>query len=1165
MSKLVWTVAGVLACLEALAQDYRGALLGRVTDPSGGAIAGAKVTAVNEATNTVAAAATAADGAYLIPFLIPGKYRLEVEASGFQQYSQSGITVSVNSQVRVDVTLQVGALTESVTVTADAPLLETATATMGQVVDRRKAEAMPLNGRMIFMLNRLAPGVIWQAPTFGATGTSGLRPFDNSGGSAWSMNGGRLTSNEFLLDGAPNSTRGRYNFSPPVDAVEEFKIQTNSFDAQYGRTGGGVVNMTLKSGTNQLRGQLWNFTKYGMWNANNSLNVATGAPKPPQQYNQYGATGSGPLYLPLIYDGRNRTFWMFTWEGLRERVPFPITTSVPTPAERAGDFSAAYRDGGPFDIYDPLTTRTDAAGRLIRDPFPGRKVPTARIHPIALRVLEIYPLPNVSDQRQNNHVNTVNKGIYNYNAEVVRVDHVLGPRNRVFGSFFRNHRDEFRSNNGLQGTFANQGEWPQTRNNHGFVVDLVSTLSPTSVLNARINFTRFLQTGYQTDARRFDAAKLGFVRLPGPYLPVFNLDQYTSIGVGSEGVNSADNTASTQANHTTTYSRHTLKYGGEYRNIRSNPRSTGTQNGEFSFTRAFTRRDVNTQDAGSGHSVASLLLGYPASAQIGAGAARALQWHYIAFFVQDDLRLTPRLTVNLGLRWDYEGPVTERYNRLVRGFAFDQPSPLAERLRTADGLANCPACSSLRGGLTFAGVSGNPRGIFEPDRNNFQPRLGAAYRLTNKTVLRGGLGIYYSPTTQMGTQTGFFVPTNYIANDLQGRPGIPEVGVNSFAHPFPAGRATPPGASLGLLTQVGQSVSFDNPRRTVPYIYQFTFNIQRQIKRNLVAEAAFVGSRTRQLPVSKSFNFVPREELAKGVSYLQQVVTNPFAGLLPGSAFNGQTVQRQQLLLPYPQFSGTRGDNSPTGGSTTNSLSIGASSFHSFQLRIEKRLSHGVTFVSSYMLSKNIERNNFLNAQDTVLVSQLTDYDRTHVWVFSGVAELPFGRGRPLAADVPGWLNHLIGGWEYVWIANVGTGRPQGTPGGLEPLAGPVLKKQSLDLWFNNCYVDLAGRPSAQCATNDLEPAWRVRAPGELRTTPNRFSNIRVPTKPILEMSLHKEIRFSERRYLQYRFETFNTFNSVIFSTPNTDYSNANFGKVPQPRAPIYFPRNIQMGLKLYF
>ncbi|MGH8247433.1 MAG: carboxypeptidase regulatory-like domain-containing protein, partial [Gammaproteobacteria bacterium] len=307
MQRLLFIV--LIFCSFAAAQEYRGTILGRVTDPSGSAVPGAKVTAINEGTNVASSAQSTADGAYVIPFLIPGKYRVEAEASGFRKYVQSGITVRVNAQVTVAIPMQVGAVAESITVTADAPLLESSTATMGQVIDRKKVEAMPLNGRMIFILNRLAQGVIWQTPTFGATGTSGLRPFDNLGGSAWSMNGGRLTTNEFQLDGAPNSTRGRYNFAPPVDAVEEFKVQTNSFDAQYGRTGGGVVNMTLKSGTNQLHGQLWNFTKYGAWNANNSLNVAQGRAKPPHQYNQDGFTVGGPVRVPKIYNGQDRTFW----------------------------------------------------------------------------------------------------------------------------------------------------------------------------------------------------------------------------------------------------------------------------------------------------------------------------------------------------------------------------------------------------------------------------------------------------------------------------------------------------------------------------------------------------------------------------------------------------------------------------------------------------------------------------------------------------------------------------------------------------------------------------------------------------------------------------------------------------------------------------------------
>ncbi len=1149
------TAVAFLLVSIAGAQEYRGTILGRVTDASGSAVAGAKVTAINEATNAASTATSASDGAYLAPFLIPGKYRLEVEAAGFRKYVQSGITLSVNAQVNVAAPLQVGAIAESITVTADAPLLETATATMGQVIDRQKVEAMPLNGRMIFVLNRLSQGVIWQTPTFGATGTSGLRPFDNLGGSAWSMNGGRLTTNEFLLDGAPNSTRGRYNFAPPVDAVEEFKVQTNSFDAQYGRTGGGVVNMTLKSGTNRVHGQLWNFTKYGAWNANNSLNVARGQRKPPHQYNQYGATVGGPAYLPKIYNGTDRTFWMFTWEGLRERVPFPQTTSVPTAAERAGDFSQVYRDGGPFAIFDPLTTRSEGV-RLVRDEFPNSRIPAGRMNPIAQRYLSaVYPLPNVANQRQSNFTNTVNKGIYNYNAEVARLDHVINANNKVFGTFYRNHRDEFRSNNGLQGTVANQGQWPQTRNNHGVTLDWVSTLSPTALLNLRAGFTRFLETNFQTDVQQFDAATLGFARPPGPDMPRVDLEQYTGVGVGSQGVNTADNTGSLQANYTRTFSRHTLKYGGEYRNIRSNPRTTGNASGFFNFTRAYTRRDPNSQDATSGNSVASFLLGYPNNADIGAGQSRAMQWNYWAFFVQDDLRLTPRLTINLGLRWDYEGPPTERFNRLLRGFAFDQASPLAAQVRNAPGAANCPACANLKGGLLFAGEGGQPRGLFDPDHNNFQPRIGFAYRLGGKTVLRGGYGLYYAPTTQFGPQTGFFVSTPYIAGDLQGRPGIPEIGVNTFQNPFPGGRLAPPGSSLGLLTEVGRGPDFDDPRRVVPYVYQVNFSIQRQVTPNFLLDAAFVASRSRKLAVGKSYNFVPREEFLRGAAYRQQVVDNPFAGLLPGTGINGRTVQRQQLLLPFPQFT----------GADRNAQSIGQSSFHSFQLRAEKRLSNGLTFISSYMLSKNIEKNNFLTAQDSEMVRQLTDFDRTHVWVFSGVAALPFGRGHKLGGSAPGWLNHLIGGWQYTWIANVGTNRPQDAPGGLEPLASPVLKNQSYDLWFNNCYVNLNGTLSPQCAANNLTPAWRVRSPDELRTTPNRFSNIRRPIKPVFDMSLNKAIHFSERTYLEFRFETFNTFNSVIFDQPNTDFANANFGRIPQPRAPVYFPRNIQMGLKLYF
>ncbi|HEV8485172.1 MAG TPA: carboxypeptidase regulatory-like domain-containing protein [Blastocatellia bacterium] len=1157
------------------AQEFRGTILGRITDSAGAAIPGANVAAINERTNVVSKAVTADDGAYNVPFLIPGTYRVEVDAPGFRRFAQSGINVTVNQKATVNIELQVGAVDQTVTVTADATLLDTSHGGMGQVIDQQKVEALPLKGRNIFILNQVAPGVNWQVPTFGATGTSGLRPFDNLGASAWSMNGGRVTTNEFLLDGAPDSTRGRYNFSPPVDAVREFKVQTNTYEAQYGRTGGGVVNMTLKSGANSFHGQVWEFIQYGAWDANHTVNNASGTfgdhneipstdprfglqrrPRPSHQFNQYGTTVSGPIK-------RDKLFWMFTWEGLRERVPFPITTSVPTAEERLGDFTRSFSDQStPLVIYDPLTTHVEG-GKNVRTAFGGNRLPANRINPIALKVLQLFPLPNVPDQRLNNYVNGENKGRYDYNAELTRIDYQLSDKSKLFGTFYRNHRNEFRSNNGLQGTFANQGQWPQTRNNHGATVDWVYSVNAKSLLNLRAGFTRFLETAFQTDVKKFDRGQLGFQNLPGEFLPRIDFQQFSGIGVGSEGRGTVDNTGSLQANYTRNFEHHNLKFGGEYRNIRSNPTTTGNSNGFFNFTKGFTQKDANTADSSSGNSIASFLLGYPASGNVGAAQARAEQWNYTAFFVQDDFRVTPKLTLNIGLRWDYEGPATERFNRLVRGFDFNAPSPLADRVKNANGVGECLSCGNLRGGLLFADVGGVSRGLFDPDRNNFQPRFGFAYSIDSKTVMRGGYGTYYLATTQFGPQDGFFVDTNYIAGDINGRVGFPELGVNTFVNPFPNGLRAAPGATAGLLTQVGQGISFDDPNRVIPYIYQYNFGFERELKRNLIVEVSYVGSQTRHLAVGKGINEISAADQARGATFLQQAVPNPFAGLLPGSGSNGATVQRQQLLRPFPQF----------GGITENSMSIGKSWYNSFQFRVEKRMSNGLSFLSSYTLSKNMEQNNFLNAQDSKMVRQLTDYDRTHRWVLSGVYDLPFGKGRKLLGQTNRVVNHLIGGWQVQGIFTQQSGRPLDQPN-LERLKTAKLKDATFDRYFNTCYRDTAGGLKS-CLPGE-EPVWFQRQPFTLRTTPNRFSDIRVPWKPTLDFSIFKQTKIGEKFMLQYRLEAFNALNTVIYESPSLD-SNAvtsqclvvgqcgNFGKVSQPRNAIYPPRQLQMGLKLHF
>jgi len=1155
----VWIITSFFLAGSVLAQEYRGTILGRIQDTSAGSLAGAAVTIINEKTDGISKTISERDGAYQVPFLIPGTYRVEIEMPGFNKFTRAGITVAVNQKVTVNITMQVGDVKETVVITADAPLLDTTTGGLGQVINRRQVESMPLNGRMIFMLNNLATGVIWQVPTFGATGTSGLRPFDNAGGSAWSLNGGRPGTNEFLLDGAPDSTNGQFNFSPPVDAVQEFKIQTNTYDAQYGRTGGGVVNMALKSGTNEFHGQAWDFVRNGSWDANNTLNKSQTppAPRPSHTFNQWGTTITGPVI-------KEKTFFMFTYEGLHELVPFPFTTSVPTAAERLGDFSQSYIDQTtPLIIYDPLTTRPDPnrPGRFIRDPFPGNKIPANRINPIAFKILnQIYPLPNVTNQRLNDFVNTTNLGHYDYDAELGRIDHQFSPSSKMFASFWHNHRDELRSNNGLQGTPANQGNWPQTRINYGAIIDFVHALNAETLLNVRAGYTRFEEDASQDEPKAFDRSTLGFTNLPGQYLPRVDLNQYTGIGVGSQSSSPA-NTVSLQSNLTRVFSHHTLKVGGEYRNIRTNNSSTGDSNGIFTFTRDFTRADPNTADNASGNAVASMLLGYPNSASVGAGNSRATQWHYIAGFLQDDFRVNRKLTLNLGLRWDFESPVTDRYNRIVRGFDYGAPSPVAAQVKNAPGAANCPACANLTGGLLYAGVNGVPRGLFEPEYGNFQPRAGFAFALNDKTVVRGGYGLYYSPTGAQGPQDGFFVSTPYFAYDVTGKVGTPELGLNTFQNPFPGGLARAPGAADGLSTLLGRGVSFDDPTRKIPSIQQWNIGFQREIGRNLIVDIAYVGSHQRNLQsyhgggssseTGVLINEISADDLAKGAVYLQQTVANPFAGLLPGTSRNSATIQRQELLRPYPQF----------GGITKNQNNVGTGDFKALQVRIEKRLSHGLSFLSSYELSRSTEDIDFLDPRDTKPSHSLTGYDRTHHWVLSGIWELPFGQGRKFGGSSKGLAQALIGGWTTVWTLTMESGVPLGQPD-LIQLASAKLDHPTADRWFNTCGIDSNGLLQ-HCLPGET-PVWQQRQPFTRRVTPIRFDDVRAPWKPYLvDASLLKRFSVKKTRF-EYRFETFNTFNSVILNTPSTDFNSVNFGKITS-KDTIYFPRNIQMSLKVYF
>ncbi|MFB3828986.1 MAG: TonB-dependent receptor domain-containing protein [Bryobacteraceae bacterium] len=1176
-------------CAGAVAQEFRATLTGRIIDPSGAPVPAAAVAVRNVQTNEEFTATAGGDGNFTVPFLMPGKYRVTVEAAGFKRGVREGIELHVSDRAALSIALELGEMQQAVTVTAEAPLLETASATRGQLIENRRVTELPLNARNPFMLSALAAGVQWNGSMKYA------RPFDNGAIAEWSINGGLPRHNEFLLDGAPNNavtnaddgrTRSTNNiaFVPPVDATEEFKIMANTYDAQYGRTGGGIVNVSLKAGANQFHGAGYEFLRRYWMDANSFENNAAGLmryaidPKTGDNLgghllDQYGAHLSGPVRLPR-YNGKDRTFFMFNFEGYREGTPNPAISSVPSMLERKGDFSQAG-----ITVWDPVTSRenpafdpgkAEGAGnpRYVRDQFPGNRIPASRLNPAGSKIAGSYPEPNTGGDgaRFNNFLLSPNIARDQFRSWIGRVDHYYSPGQRMYFRYLHNRRNELRNINSLTG-LGMSAQDPAVRINDGGVVDSVTTLSPTTILNLRGALNRYIMGAYRQQAMGFDLTTLGLPAalakaIPQAMVPRISAQQYKDWGPAA-WTEEITNTLSFQGSLSRVSGKHSLKAGGEMRDLRANLKGSGWGGGRFTFDREFTRRLPQYSDNNSGSAIASLLLGYPSGGTVENNAFPAFRWGYYAVYVQDDIRAGAKLTLNLGLRYDYESAPTERYDRMNRGFAFGQTNPLSARIRPA---AECPACANLRGGLLFAAAAGAPRAAFDPDRNNFQPRIGAAYQLDSRTVLRGGYGLYTMAQAEFGGSTGFSISTPYVAATGGGAASF--IPSNSLSNPFPSGLLSPVGSSQGLLTQAGQELIFNLPTRRIPNVHQFSFGVQRELPWRMKVDASYVGSRARGLMTNEfrsgaghGINANTVEQLARARQdsrWYTQAVANPFAGLLPGTSLNSATVARSQLLRPYPQFLGI----------TQGLENVGRTWYNSFQLVLEKRFGNGLTFTSSYTLSKNIGALDYLNDQDPGPSRVLLDSDRTHRWVLSGVYEMPFGKGRKFGGGSGRAVNLLLGGWQFNWIATLQSGDPMVYPGAANLVGNPRVESQSLSRWFNPCVLQLDGASREPNAARTgfvpcSQPAWAIRAPYTLRTTPQRSGQMRNFWASQYDMSLSKMFRINERMRAQFRVESFNTFNTPIFGGPNTDPASPLFGNVTA--AQVNFPRFVQLGFKFVF
>jgi hypothetical protein len=1145
--KAIWRSACcvlLFSCPVLLAQEFRATISGEVTDPAGAVIAGARVVALSLERNVPYEATTNNVGRYIIQFLLPGNYTVMVEKPGFKKYVREGVELLASDKSVIDIQLALGAVADSVTVSGQVSLLQTESATRQATVENRILEDVPSGGRDLYALEYNEPGVVKTSTYWGSME---LYAYGNVNGVQ--ISGGAQGENETVLDGVTNTKSDRgVAFVPNIAATQEFTIQTNSYDAQFGRVGGGVMTIDLKTGTNSPHGQLYDYFKNDKLNAGDWQNNAYGIANVPFKNNTFGFEIDGPVYIPKVYDGRNKMFFVMSLEGLREHDPGSTPATVPLANQLKGDFSNLYNDAGQLvTIYDPLTTKLGPDGVTYqRTPFPGNKIPASRINPVAAAAAAYYPAPNVvaQDLSNQNNFSTLTPGINDYDQWLGKLDYIFSDKSR--GSFHYGQTPWFDHEGQVWGTNAADPstEWPAARIARSFAADWTYTLSPSMVFELRGGVGRQEWLGGNSLGANFNPATLGFSsslvsQFQRLEFPEFQIANYQQLGSNNVFNYTTYDVYSVQPGLSWTHGKHFVHFGGEVRRYNNNSTNPGAASGVYNFDQGWTQANPLQGDTVSGNGFASFLLGYPTAtpgqtSYVDNNANPAFKNFYYALFVQDDYKVTSRLTLNLGLRWDYETPRVERYNRMVRGFAFDEASPIAEAVHSAAGVDNCPACAAgLTGGLLYAGSSGDARDAFFPHKANFQPRVGVAYRMASKLVFRGGYALSYLGQDASGPQTGYSLPTPVVAS-LNG--GLtPSV---SLTNPFPAsiypnGLLKPLGNTQGLSTNLGQSVTFQDLNRPLPYSQQYSAGFQYEMPFNWLVDVSYVGNQTSRLPVSLGLNFIPTSVLNslpvdQRVAYFTQLVTNPMAGLLPNSSLNGATIPLQQLLVAYPQYTSVTETNVP----------IGTERYDGVQMKAQHRFAQGLTMTVSYTNSKNLQRLNTLNPQDvnlsnvlqTPLEKHLVPYDVPQQLSILWTYDLPFGRGRYFGSHVNKWANGFLGGWTIAGAFNSHTGFPIPFPN-----AANLVPKSAA---YSDAQRDAIGRQGGEAqwdVTNDVYFNTSIfptqaQAPYTLRNFPTMFPDVRVKPLNIADVSLYKEFAITEKVRFQLHCDGHNVGNFPWFS-----------------------------------
>lgn len=1203
---LRWSIMGIWIALllavapGARAQDYRAKLTVQVTDSSGAIIPGASLTLLRQSTKQITKAVTDAAGNYTFQFLEPDTYQVTAMAPTMGTSVKTGISVQAYSSSSVSIKLLPATASTVVSVSAEGALLQTESATRAWDIDHKEVTDLPVSNGNPVMLGQDLPGV-YMRPL-------GIYTDPWTVTSQYLINGGLMYLNEFEIDGSPNDAElgdNTYAYTPPDYAVKTFTVSANNYDAEYGHTSGGVINLTTLSGGSSLHGMGWSSLRRTSWNANtyqnkyeNAINNTNTNTTPFNTQTQLGFQVGGPIYIPHVIrrSPRYKPFFFFAFDHYSELLPRGLLLSYPTAKMRTGDFSELLPYG--VTIYDPETGHTDTDptsptyGHFIRDAFPGNIIPTSRLNPIALKIASVFPAVGTTPAGERPGTNDLNipNNYYNWHFHNLlgRFDFDIGDKYKFYLRPFYANFTEVSNAGGIVGPGENGGHF--SRASKGFLLDFIDVMNPKTVLNVRYGYTFFRVLWTSPSNQNFDLTSLGYPSSYGDSLQQpnfygdYDFQNYSPIGWFDNVEDTG--TYSIEGNVSRTAGRHNLRAGWDVRLVHYTFINPGYPT--FTSDSDFTDADFNNigSESYSGDSFATFLLGTPSSGNTSINASEFISTWYLAPWFEDDWQVNNRLTVNYGFRYDVLTAPVDKNNALDVGFDPNIPNAVQAQI-PASAIAALPQASDLTGGLLFANVDGNPRSPFPTVYHNIQPRFGFAWHPLDKLVIRGGYGLFYTnfQNNAMIEQLGFSSNTPLVTSNDGGMTPIPNV----LNDPYPNGLIQPTGSSLGTLTGIGQTLTVYNRHYKIPDANEFSLGFQYRVLHNGVFDASYVGNRVigydmtydANLP-SWSFQKQCDEIYAQGNNSLctaQQ--TNPFQGV---SAFEGTsyytaaTFDAYDLNRPHPEFQAVN----------TSGLNQGHNWYNGLQVDYSQRMTHGISFNTSYVWSKQIEQWGWMN--QALNLRQRSPYSEglPHVFKVFGVFELPIGRGRMVdlrnrVADA------FIGGWEFSPDLTLQSGEPASLPSNAIPLAHnkfynhPNWHDQQVRGW-NGCVLDYVpngspvipggttGVEAQQCGTNTADYDWLevTDLPNE-QTLPSSSSFVRMKPMVLSDAALQKSFRIQRGVQFIVRLQATNVLNhfnllTARFDTNPNDPPNL-FGTVIQGQTPTADspPRNLNVQFRVLF